>query len=69
MTTTRTIEVIVSPAGETTIQTKGFVGSQCQQASRFLEQALGKQAVERLTAEFYLPPQTQAQQNQLREGQ
>ena len=69
MTTTRMIEVIVSPEGETTIQTKGFVGSQCQQASRFLEQALGNQAVERLTAEFYLPPQTQTQQNQLREGQ
>ena len=35
------IEVTVSPQGETTVQTKGFTGSTCQEASKFLEQALG----------------------------
>jgi hypothetical protein len=51
--TSRTIEVIVSPKGETRIETRGFAGSSCQQASRFLEQALGTRAAEQLTAEFY----------------
>ncbi len=48
-----TIEIIVSPTGETTVQTKGFTGSSCRDASKFIEQALGKQTGERLTAEFY----------------
>ncbi len=37
----KTIEIIVSPTGETTLQTKGFTGSTCQAASRSLERALG----------------------------
>ncbi len=49
----RIIEVIVSPQGETTVQTKGFAGSDCLQASKFLEQALGVATAERKTAEFY----------------
>ena len=53
--TSRTIEVIVSPQGETRIETRGFAGSSCQEASRFLEQALGAKAAEQLTAEFYQP--------------
>lgn len=53
--TGRTIEVIVSPNGETRIETRGFAGSSCQVASRFLEQALGTKAAEQLTAEFYQP--------------
>ena len=53
--TTRTIEVIVSPAGEATVQTKGFSGSSCRDASRFIERALGERATEQLTADFYQP--------------
>ncbi len=49
----RTIEVIVNPKGETTVQTKGFTGSGCQQASKALEEALGIRAAEKLTGEFY----------------
>jgi hypothetical protein len=51
---TPSIEIIVSPVGQTTVQTKGFVGSVCRDASRLLELALGQPAGERLTAEFYL---------------
>jgi hypothetical protein len=51
--TCRTIEVIVSRTGETRIETRGFAGSGCQEASRYLEQALGIRAAEKLTAEFY----------------
>lgn len=47
------IEIIVSPQGEARVQTKGFAGADCQQASRFLEQALGKCTKEQLTAEFH----------------
>lgn len=52
----QTIEVIVSPQGETTVQTKGFSGSDCQDASRSLEKTLGSQLSERLTEEFYQQP-------------
>ena len=55
---TRTIEIIVAPDGKTTIQTRGFVGSSCQDASRFIEQALGQRTDEKLTSEFYQAQQT-----------
>jgi len=47
------IEVTVSPQGETIVQTKGFAGSDCLAASRWLEEALGLATAERRTAEFY----------------
>jgi hypothetical protein len=49
----RIIEVTVSPRGETTVQTKGYAGADCQNASKFLEQALGVTTAESKTAEFY----------------
>jgi hypothetical protein len=49
----RVIEVTVSPTGQTTIQTRGYAGSDCLQASRYLEQALGVASAEHRTAEFY----------------
>jgi hypothetical protein len=60
----RIIEVVVSPTGETTVQTKGYAGADCLQASRFLEQALGTSTAERTTTDFYetTPTQRQVQQ-------
>jgi hypothetical protein len=49
----RVIEVVVSPQGEATVQTKGYAGGDCLQASKFLEQALGAATADRTTAEFY----------------
>jgi hypothetical protein len=49
----RIIEVIVSPTGETVVQTRGYAGADCLQASRFLEQALGVVATDVKTAEFH----------------
>jgi hypothetical protein len=49
----KTIEITISPKGETRIETKGFTGSECRQASRVLEQALGIRTSEQLTAEFH----------------
>ena len=59
---TRTIEIIVSPTGETTVQTRGFAGSSCQAASKFIEQALGQRTDERLTAEFHQPQSVEVQE-------
>lgn len=47
------IEIIVAPNGQTKVETKGFTGNQCQQASKCIEQALGKRTDEKLTAEFH----------------
>jgi hypothetical protein len=47
------IEIIVNTKGEVTVQTKGFTGSGCREASRFIEQALGQRTSEQLTPEFY----------------
>ena len=58
------IEIIVSPTGETKIETKGFTGASCREASKFLEEALGQRTGERLTAEFHqaAPAQQSAQE-------
>jgi hypothetical protein len=49
----KTIDILVRPNGETILETHGFSGEQCQQASRFLEQALGRSVQELRTSEFY----------------
>ena len=56
------IEVIVSPTGETSVQTKGFAGNACLQASKFIEDALGVAASDVKTSEFYGVAETQHQQ-------
>lgn len=58
----RVIEVIVSPTGEATVQTKGYVGGDCFQASKFLENALGVRTADRKTAEYYQAEQVQSQE-------
>jgi Protein of unknown function (DUF2997) len=37
----RTIEIIVSEAGEVSIDAVGFKGADCERATAYLEQALG----------------------------
>ena len=60
----RLIEIIVSLSGAAQVQTKGFSGSSCREASRFLEQALGPATKELLTAEFHqTASQTSGQQS------
>jgi hypothetical protein len=54
----KTIIVVVSPKGDTKLETKGFAGAECQEASRQLEQALGIRQSERLTAEFHQGQET-----------
>jgi hypothetical protein len=61
---TRSIEIVISPKGESTVTTRGFTGSSCRDASRFLEQALGQPVREQLTAEFHQSAETK-QANQV----
>ena len=60
----KTIEVTVAPNGETSVETKGFVGAECRDVSRFIEQALGQRTGERLTAEFHQRQQVAQQQRE-----
>jgi hypothetical protein len=47
------IEITVDSKGQSKVETRGFTGSECREASKFIEQALGSQIGEKLTAEFY----------------
>jgi hypothetical protein len=60
----QTIEIIVTAKGETTITTKGFAGSLCRDASKFIEETLGRRTGEQLTAEFYQPQAVEQHQQQ-----
>ena len=62
---TRTIEIIVESNGSTRVQTRGFTGSACIDASRFIEEALGKRTSERTTPEFF---EVADERQRLREG-
>ena len=62
----KTIEIIVTPDGQTRIETKGFPGNDCRIASQFLEQALGQRTQELMTPEFY---NTSSEQQSLQAGE
>jgi hypothetical protein len=49
----KTIEIIVDPKGAIKVETRGFTGGECREASRFVEQALGTRSSETLSAEYY----------------
>ena len=61
----KTIEIIVDAKGAVVVQTKGFAGPSCKDASRFLELALGEKVADQPTAELY---QSQAAEQQLKSG-
>ncbi|MFN3152908.1 DUF2997 domain-containing protein [Bremerella sp.] len=49
----RIIEITIGTDGQSRVETKGFTGSDCQAASRFLETALGRQQDQLLKPAFY----------------
>ena len=61
----KTIEITFSPNGQTRVETKGFTGAGCREASRFVEQALGQRIHDTLKPEFH---QNTAAQQQLQHG-
>ena len=58
------IEIVVSPSGESRLETRGFAGGQCREASRLLIEALGIKADEQVTAEFHIAETNSQSQNQ-----
>ncbi|MCA9124842.1 MAG: DUF2997 domain-containing protein [Planctomycetaceae bacterium] len=60
----KTIEIIVAPDGKSRVETKGFTGGECREASRFIEQALGQHVDELLKPEFHQAATTQQQTGQ-----
>lgn len=64
-TTTKTIEITVSPEGATSIKTSGFTGGSCKDATRDLERALGVAGRESLLPEYF---QQQAGRSQIQQG-
>ncbi len=49
----KVIEITVDVKGTTTVTVRGFVGGACRDATRFVEDALGRRTAETLTPEFY----------------
>lgn len=58
----RTIEVIVSPDGGIAIDAVGFNGADCEQATRYLEDALGVVAERIKKPEYQQHARTKSQQ-------
>jgi hypothetical protein len=58
-----TITVRVSHTGQTVIETTGFKGKACQDATRQLERALGKLEAETKKPEFFQAAGTSQQQS------
>jgi hypothetical protein len=61
----KTIEITIDPKGQTKIETRGFTGGECREASKFIEQALGSRTGETLTGEFY---QSQTSDQQIKQS-
>ena len=51
MKSNRTIEIIVAPSGEISINAIGFKGADCDAATKFLEEALGTTSSKRTKPE------------------
>ena len=62
MKSTRTIEVTVSPIGDISIEAVAFKGADCEQATRFLEEALGTVVTRARKPEYHQRSRQAAQQ-------
>jgi hypothetical protein len=58
----RSIEIIIAADGTVTIDAVGFKGADCEQATKFLEQALGLTAEKRRKPEYHQANRHQNQQ-------
>ena len=58
----RSIEVIVAPGGGISIDAIGFKGADCDQATKFLEEALGKTTQKRRKPEYQVRNKQQRHQ-------
>ena len=67
MKSNRTIEITVKPSGEIQIDAIGFKGADCEQATAFLEKALGQVSAKERKPE-YLQSNTTRHQQTLGQG-
>lgn len=58
-----TIEIVVSPAGEFTVEGVGFKGADCEKATKFIEEALGVASRKVHKPEFHQRAKVAQQQN------
>jgi hypothetical protein len=58
----KTIEIIINASGQLTINAAGFTGTDCEKATAFLEQALGRLSAKQRKPEFYQRNQRVSQQ-------
>jgi hypothetical protein len=58
------IEIVVSPSGQSKLETRGFAGGECREASRLLIEALGMKEQEQVTAEFHTAATNSESHNQ-----
>ena len=49
----KTIEVLISPTGQLTVNAAGYQGADCEKATAFLGQALGRLAAKQRKPEWY----------------
>jgi hypothetical protein len=61
----RSIEIIIAPDGTLSVDAVGFKGADCEQATKFLETALGLTCNKQRKPEYH---QTRQRQNQQRLG-
>ena len=59
---TRSIEIIVSPRGDISIDAVNFKGTDCEAATRFLEEALGQAGDRKRKPEYHQRQNTRLQQ-------
>lgn len=58
----KAIEIIINTSGQLTINAAGFTGSDCEKATAFLEQALGKLTAKQRKPEWHQRNQRTNQQ-------
>ncbi len=58
----KVVEIVIQPSGQLTINAAGFSGTDCEKATAFLEQALGKLTAKQRKPEFYQRNQRTHQQ-------
>lgn len=58
----KTVEILISPAGQVIIDATGFRGPDCEKATAFLEKALGELAGKQRKPEFYRQSRRNCQQ-------
>ena len=60
----KTIELSVATDGSSRIETRGFAGETCRDASRFVEDALGVRLSEALTGEYHAQVQEESRERE-----